>query len=356
MHSRNSSTSTSAPPIAELAGVAAILVISVSRIGDTILATPALRALATTWPRATIEFLGHPKRAEVIRHVPFVHRVGTITKRSAPFRGRLSAPRFDLAFVYGYDAPLVEYALRVARRVVAFRQPEEALNRRLYRVAERPAFQTMHAVRMQLSLLAPLGISPAGLHLSYQVTGEERRWAAEELHRRLPSGARPLIGVQVASFPTKGYRDWPVENFIEVCHRIRSRHPHACFLVFGGSEEHDRTKRLHAELRECSIHYAGTLTLRQTAALMERLDLYLGVDTGPTHIMGALHRPMVALYHPYSPSSLLAPLEHPSLYAIDHPAAGTDCGPDTPMAGITVDQVWSRVEQALEHQFAQASA
>jgi hypothetical protein len=48
---------------------------------------------------------------------------------------------------------------------------------------------------------------------------------------------------------------------------------------------------------------------------MNQLDLYVGVDTGPTHIMGALHRPMVALYHGYSPSRLLAPLEHPSLYS-----------------------------------------
>jgi heptosyltransferase-3 len=73
---------------------------------------------------------------------------------------------------------------------------------------------------------------------------------------------------------------------------------------------------------------------------MNQLDLYIGVDTGPTHIMGALHRPMVALYHGYSPSTLLAPLEHPCLYVVDHPQAGPNCSPDESMAAIPVDAVW----------------
>lgn len=333
--------------MSELAQARLILVISVSRIGDTILVTPVLRAIAAAWPAVRLEFLGHPKRAEIIRHLPYVHRVGTISKHSALFRGWLTGHRHDLAFVYGYDRALIEYALRTARRVIAFSQPDDSLNRRLYRVAEAPAFQETHAVRFQLQLLAPLGIAHAGYHLSYQVTEAERQWAQSELGRRGHSGQHPLVGVQLASFPTKAYRDWPIERFLELCHRIRRHYPHVHFLVFGGKQERARTMRLHSEFRECSSLYAGRLTLRQTAALMDRLDLYVGVDTGPTHIMGALHRPMVVLYHGYSPSGLLAPLEHPCLYAVDHPDAGPKCTPDTPMSAISVDLVWLRVAEAL---------
>jgi len=88
---------------------------------------------------------------------------------------------------------------------------------------------------------------------------------------------------------------------------------------------------------------------------MNQLDLYVGVDTGPTHIMGALQRPMVALYHGYSPSSLLAPLEHPCLYVVDHPRAGPDCSPDESMSAIPVDAVWARVLEALERPIAVAA-
>jgi heptosyltransferase-3 len=327
------------------------LAIVVSRIGDTLLATPALRALAGAWPGVKLTCLAHPKRVEVLRHLPFLHRVGAITKTRAPLLGRFSRQPYDLAVVYGNDLPLVEYALRVARHSIAFDQGDEEVNRRLYRAVELPPHQQMHAVRYRLALLAPLGIAPQGLALSYRVTESESRWARQRLRSQLASRSRPLIGLQVASFPTKAYRDWPIGHFIELAHRIRSRHPAAHFLIFGGKLERDRTRRLHEETRAHSTHLAGRLSLRQTAALMNQLDLYIGVDTGPTHLMGALHRPMVALYHGYSPSSLLAPLEHPCLYVVDHPQAGPNCSPDESMAAIPVEAVWGRVSEALERHF-----
>lgn len=335
----------------EAVPVRSILAIVVSRIGDTLLATPALRAIAGAWPDAELTCLGHPKRVEVLQNLPFLQQVGAITKTRARLRGRLPGRRYDLAFVFGHDRALIEYTLRIARRVVAFRQADEALNRRLYKAAERPAHQGRHAVHYQLALLAPLGIAARGLALSYRVSEEEARWAEGELRARSVGGAGPLVGLQIASFPTKAYRDWPVESFIELCRRIRTRHPGTHFLIFGGTLERERTTRLHGQFPECSTLYAGRLTLRQTAALMDRLDLYIGVDTGPTHIMGALHRPIVALYHGHSPSWLLAPLEHPCLYAVDHPDAGPGCSPDAPMAAISVDQVWARVLEALERHY-----
>jgi heptosyltransferase-3 len=129
--------------------------------------------------------------------------------------------------------------------------------------------------------------------------------------------------------------------------RIRNTWPRAHFLIFGGGDEKVRTQALAERLGSAASLYAGRLTLRQTAALMNELDLYVGVDTGPTHIMGALHRPMVALYHGYSPSRFLAPLDHPYAYIVDHPLADRGATPETPMSDISVEQVWTAVTQAL---------
>jgi heptosyltransferase-3 len=323
-----------------------ILYINVSRIGDTLLVTPAVRAVAARWPQARITLLAHPKREEVLRFLPFVHRTGTIEKQRARFMGRLPGKTYDLAFVCNFDAPLVDYALRVARRVVAFRQPDEALNRRLYKAVEHPALQTTHAVDIQLMLPAAVGAAPAGKALSYRVTGAEKQWAAQFLAAHGAGESHPLLGLQVASFPTKAYRDWPPTHFSELCRRVRVRWPQAHFLIFGGELEKARTDALASELGSAATLCAGKLSLRQTAALMDRVDLYVGVDTGPTHLMGALQRPMVALYHGYSPSRVLAPLDHPCLYAIDHPLADR-CTPEADMAEITVDRVWTAVQQAL---------
>lgn len=330
-----------------------ILYINVSRIGDTLLVTPAVRAVAARWPRARIHLLAHPKRMEVLRELPFVHRTGGIEKQRARFMGRIGNPftgkPYDLAFVCNFDAPLVDYALRVARRVVAFRQDDAALNHRLYRAVEHPALQTTHAVDIQLLLPAAVGVAPTGRALSYRVTAEEAAWAGSFLEANGAAGRHPLLGLQVASFPTKAYRDWPPAHFGELCRRVLALWPTAHFLIFGGELEKDRTTELAAELGAAATLCAGKLSLRQTAALMSRIDLYVGVDTGPTHLMGALHRPMVALYHGYSPSRVLAPLDHPCLYAIDHPQADR-CTPEAAMADITVDRVWADVQRALaEH-------
>ncbi|MEI7428844.1 MAG: glycosyltransferase family 9 protein [Betaproteobacteria bacterium] len=328
-----------------------ILVINVTRIGDTLLTTPSLRAIAAANPGANLTFLGHPKRTEVLCHLPYVKNVGSITKTWAPFLGHLGGKRYDLAFVFGFDEALVAYALRVARRVVAFRQKNDSLNQRLYRIAEACDPMPLHAVDYLLSLPAAADCPPNGRQLDFAITPEEATWAQAELARELPKHCHGLIGLQVASFPTRAYRDWPLEHFMELTERLRNTWPHAHFLIFGGPEEKVRTEQLAKHLGTAATLYAGRLTLRQTAALMNEIDLYIGVDTGPTHIMGALHRPMVALYHSYTPSRRLRPLDHPCAYIIDHPTPESTATPETKMADISVERVLKVVEQALsEHQ------
>lgn len=342
-----SSTATGRALMAE---VSSILVINVTRIGDTLLTTPCLRAIASAYPRAELTFLGHPKRAEVIQHLPYVARVGGITKTIAPFRGRFGRKSYALAFVFGFDEELVAFALRVAERVIAFRQKNDWLNLRLHCIAEAVDPMPMHAVDYLLTLPEAFGITPAGRRLDYAVTADEAHWARKQLTATQPHHFQPLIGLQVASFPTRAYRDWPIEHFIELTGRITNSMPDAHFLIFGGSEEKLRTAQLARHLGAKATLYAGQLTLRKTAALMNELDLYIGVDTGPTHIMGALHRPMIALYHCYAPSRRLRPLEHPCAYIIDHPVSETEATPETPMADISVDCVWQVVDRALsEH-------
>jgi len=326
--------------------IASILVIQVSRIGDTLLSTPTIRAIAAAFPKAEITCLGHSKRVEILQHLPFIQRIGSISKRSAPWRGHWPGKRYDLAFVFGYDLPLVKYALRVAKKVVAFRQKDASTNSRLFLAAEEPEFQSRHAVLMQHALVEGLGIPLAGRELSYRIAEEESAWAKNEIQKRVDHGS-PLIGVQVASFHTKGYRDWPIERFAELCDRIRHAYPNAHFLILGGKLEQSRTRFLHTHLAGCATHLAGSLSLRQTAAIMGMLDLYIGVDTGPTHIMGALHRPMVVLYHPYSPSRMLAPLDHPCLHVVDHPRVAENCGPETSMAEVSTETVWVKVCKVL---------
>ena len=57
-----------------------ILVIVVSRIGDTLLTTPAIKSIANHYPNSKITILAHPKRLEVLSNLDFVHSYGKVDK------------------------------------------------------------------------------------------------------------------------------------------------------------------------------------------------------------------------------------------------------------------------------------
>jgi heptosyltransferase-3 len=324
-----------------------ILVINVTRIGDTLLLTPALRAIASFWPMAGIDVLGHRRRVEVLASLPFLRRVGGISKHTAWCRGWFITEPYDLTFVYGFDTALVRYALRVSKHVVAFRQKDSDLNRQLGTVVQPPGFQSDHAVRQAFALPAAVGLKLDGGRLMYLVTAAERYWAAEQIAKDWPRDAKPLVGLQIASFPTKGYRDWPAEHFLALCRRILHRWPKAHFAIFGGRQERKRVDLIKSGLGSAATAYAGRLSLRQTGALMSRLDLYIGVDTGPTHLMSSFDIPLVGLYHGSSRSELIGPLDHPCLYAIDGPPADHEDSNEASMANISVDLVFEKVCSAL---------
>ncbi|MEQ1516235.1 MAG: glycosyltransferase family 9 protein [Usitatibacteraceae bacterium] len=327
-----------------------VLIINVTRIGDTLLATPAIRAIAKFFPNAKLTVLGHPKRVEVLENISYVHRVGGIDKRGALLRGwrdALFSAEYDWAFVWRNDEPLVRYALRKARHVVAHRQKDARINAKLFAAVERIADNTIHAVAWALSLTQAVGIPADGYQLDYRVTEGETTAARARLRADFPGAKGPFVGMQVASFATKSYRDWPIEQFIELAKRIVKDHSGARIVLYGAASDAARIARLTDALGDKAKSYAGQFTLRETVAMMSCTDLYIGVDTGPTHLFGALRKPMVVLYHPSLPSALYKPLNALALFAIDHPKAGPGATSDIPMAEISVETVWQAVSAAM---------
>lgn len=324
-----------------------ILVINVSRIGDTLAATPAIQAIHGEWPQAHITVLGSPHRIDVIDNLPGVSKIAAITKNTAFFRGRFSTKVFDLAVVYNYDEPLVSYAIRVSRHVVAFRQKSPYINERLFLQVDPAEYPTEHITEHFLRLPAALGIYEKSCRIRYHCRPEEVITAKLQLKNRGFIGKHPVIGLQIASFPTKSYRDWPVESFMHLCQLILQSWPQAGFLIFGGKEERQRSLWLKQQLGNHACLLAGQLSLRETAAIMSLTDLYVGVDTGPTHLMSSFDIPIIGLYHPKHPSKNLGPKDHPLNFSLDHPYDDRLYGEPLPMSDITVNCVFGQAKRAL---------
>ncbi len=340
------------PTISAVEALAArrVLIINVTRIGDTLLATPAIRAIAKFFPHAKLTVLGHPKRVGILENIAYIDRVGGIDKRTAPWRGwrdHFLGAEYDWAFVWRNDQALVRYALRKARHVVAQVQADPRINARLFAAVERIGDNQIHAVRWTRSVAEAVGIAAEGDALDYVVTALEATAARQRLQQAFSAWPSPLIGIQVASFATKSYRDWPIENFIALAERISREFPAARFVMYGAASDRERVAKLTAALAGKAVSYAGCLSLRETVAVMSCTDLFIGVDTGPTHLFSALQKPMVVMYHPSLPSAIYKPLAATALYVIEHPEAGAGASSEISMAGISVDAVWGGVQSAL---------
>lgn len=324
-----------------------VLVINVARIGDTLLATPAIRAIKETCPDGSVTCLAHPNRYQILQNLPFIDRLSTITKSTARWRGRFPREKWDYAIVYGAETALIKYALRVSSRVIAFEQHSSAINSALFRAVARPPYP-LHAVHERLLLPQAIGADTTDYRLAVVITSQEAATARVWIQHNMPSQSSPIVGMQVSSFPTKSYRDWPIESFISLGERIISTYPRARLLLLGAKDDRQKAERVRSALPNHVTNAAGSFGLRETSALMQLLDLYVGVDTGPTHIAGALGIPMVALYHCFHRGSYLSPLGHPRLQVIEHPRPDAECGRETEMSEITVDRVWNAVKEVID--------
>lgn len=339
-----------------------ILVIHVARFGDTLLTGVAIRALKEAYPQARIDFLGHPKRYDIIRGMPELTHVGAISKKSAPFKGWcsqiLGRKPYDLAVVWGHDAAIHRYAQRVAKHLIAQQIKDEATNQSLQKaghiVLKMPSDKAMPLADWLLTLVERgLGISTPNRQVAYTVLPAEKAWAHEWLTQAFAGvqnpEAIPLIGLIIESFPTFKHRDWPIEHFVALCRGIVAQYPEARFVLLGSKLPKEKIAALKAVMGDRMAQAADRLSMRESGAIMSCLDLYIGIDTGPSHVAAGIGIPMVCLFHCARRGPLvLSPVNPAVVTMLEHPCDSESCSFDVSMADLKPEPVLQATLQQLQ--------
>lgn len=337
-----------------------VLAIHVARIGDTLLTTAALRHLSHIYPGAQIDFMGHAKRIEVLEGLPYIHKLASISKKSAKLKGWcakfMGRKPYDLAFVWGHDAELVAYARRVSKRVVISRQLDEAANLMADQVVEFPNDTNLLSEAEDKPLVQwILDVVEQGtqtkaenLYTDYVVTAAESAEAKALLAQYTDNAQPQYIGLVVESHPAGAHRDWPIENFVALAQQLASEGADRVFVLIGGSLSDAKVAALHHVLGDRLINLSGKLSLRQSAAVINALDLYVAVDTGPSHIAAAVGTPSVVMFHCMRAGEyLLAPRYPERLTIVNHPTARLACSFETPMHAVGVKWVLAAARAQL---------
>ena len=326
-----------------------ILLIHVSgRVGDSLLATPALFNIQKNFLNADIDLLVHRNRLDLFANIPNINLWGAISEKRAWYKGWLSYKKYDYVIVFNYDNPLkniIKFALRVGKLVIASDVDDDKINCKLH--ASIPRLKNQHHIDIYNHFLSLFNFKKKYTRIKLYLGSEERAFASALLSQHKLTKSKFLIGYQMISFPTRSYRDWPVNNFLLLAKKILGKKPNAFFLIFGSTEDQNKIIQFSKHMPIDSYLDLTGLSLRKTAAVMSLIDLYIGVDTGPTHMMSAFDVPMVAMYHGKFPSKYYAPMGHPNCVAIDHPKKDKCTDKDT-MADISVDHVFLKLKRFLQ--------
>jgi len=305
-----------------------ILVVRGGAIGDFVLTLPVLAAVRERFPRARVAVLGAAHLAPLALAGGLAHEVRPLEDRGlAGFfipQGALPPQwagyfaRFELIISYLHD-PHSVFAANVARCSPA----------RFIVGPHRPvAGENLHASEVFLKPLQRLGISGADPvpRLSLKVALAARRGLRALPKADGPKGGActPLRAVMgkpgrwLAAHPGSGSerKNWPESNWAELFRRLAPATDWHLLLVGGEAEKH-RVERLAQLWPASRLEVAQGLPLVELAQRLARCRVFVGHDSGITHLAAALGLPGLALWGEtdeaiWRPrSDTLAVLRHP---------------------------------------------
>jgi len=279
-----------------------ILVLSLSGIGDTLMATPLLHELRLQFPSAEIDVLVlWAGAAEVLRANPHVREV---IRHDFLKQGRLSSVarclelrrrRYDLSInthTQGRRGYRLIARLIGARERLSHEYENQSWLDRCLVTRSLPQDYSLHVMDNNARLIGLLGLTPRLASAGYEVflSAEERQWAQGWLESRKLVG-RPWLGIHTGSGGTKNLalRRWPVSHYAALIREWTRRHPSIPIVLFGAQEE----RALHACLRDAGAEFmeAESPGLRHAMALVGHAQGFMSVDTVFMHIAAAMGVP-----------------------------------------------------------------
>ena len=282
-----------------------VLFIRHDGIGDVLMSTPLLRAIARARPNVAIDVLTFPGPAEALRGLPFIRAIHAFT----PGR-RLTYPRKVIAQVRRerYDAIVDgtvrrfvdgrEFGGRVKAGMVLLLLASGARHRIgqagrendfVYSIPVRASNEHAHHSRYTASLGLPFGVDPSTMdpRAAIALTEAER----EEGQRAwAPAGSdAPRLLVNISSL--NECRRWDDAAYATALRAIRRRRPDVRIAVIGGPGDDARATALARTVGAIAM----VPPLRIAFAAVESADMLLTPDTSLGHAAAALGTPVVVM-------------------------------------------------------------
>lgn len=301
-----------------------ILVIRGGAIGDFILTLPAIGLLRENFPAARLEVLGYQHIVTLAQRTGFADAVRSIEY------ARLAA-----FFVPGSELwpELVEYFAGFGQIISYLYDPDRFFEGNLRRCGVKNLIvgpgkldDSEHAALQLARPLQRLALFAEKRSAVLEISDEDRKIA-----RQLLAGtARPIVAIHPGSGSER--KNWPVQNWIAVAMRIIERAESGSVLLIGGEADRANLRAMRDALPPERLVIADSLPLWELAAVLSQCDLFLGHDSGVSHIAGAAGVRSLLLFGPTDPA----------VWAPANANVNILTAPNGEMAALSIEVVWEK--------------
>jgi len=303
-----------------------VLVVRAGALGDTLMATPVIRRLRNAAPGREIDLLCSVGGASLLRNNGYISQIHTMRLRNLPHFVSLEKRRLikkirDRNYSF---AVLLESAPRYRELL------ERASLREIRGFTEASFDPSQHSIVNNLRAAGFPESGPSDLEMDLSASDSAARWAANAL-ARLP---KPWIGVHAGYGPgskkkdqTERLKGWTCDNFIQVARELIDGG--ASIVLTGSSGDLGICQIIASALPSDRVLVcAGQTSVDQLAGVIQALELFISVDSGPAHMAAALGTPLVVLWGPailaqVRPLSAITPIRILNAHVPCAPCYGT---------------------------------
>jgi lipopolysaccharide heptosyltransferase II len=283
-----------------LAEIDKILVVRLSSIGDIILTTPLLRSLKTRYPEAHITFMVKKQYQELLMHSPYIDELITFNSKEG-FKGLwkikqyLKQQHFDIFIDIhkNWRSRFLRLGLG-AKKITSY--SKLIFKRTLLIWFKIDLYRRMIPVyKRYFDSVRDLGIQYDGKGTEIFVEPENIQKIRDTLTRAGYGYDVPLVTI----CPSATYfnKRWLPERFIETANHLITEKS-VFVVVHGGPEDRELCEMISSGIGERAINLAGTLSLVESAALLQLSKLVIANDSGLLHMAQSRKVPVVGIYGP----------------------------------------------------------
>jgi len=264
-------------------------------VGDFILALPTLSALRESLQPTCTEIMAQPWNLPLVDGRFCADQVSDVNRADmAPFfQEEAALPKSMSCHLRTFDAALV-----FGRSQILARNLRRAGIQHVYLLPPFPRGR-IHLTDHHLSSVASLGIPTHPAAPTIYLKNEDMNWAEAFLRnmRCDPDSGRGILALHPGAGSRK--KAWPAHRFAAVA-RMLTRDDMQSLIIEGPADEQLVLDTLR-DLNGLEPVILRHLSLVQLGAILKHCSLYIGNDSGVSHLAAAVGIPTIAIFGPTDP-------------------------------------------------------